>query len=155
MATTSTKSDTTSGAAVAPNALYQASRRLSSSGEYPAVCMTKKFVISVSAGYLHTGTLFYRVGKVDGMKVEWHDENKIELDGHCSFPSVVATSEGVILLAYVKDKATCHYIVGKRAVNQVEWSHSTLIDDGKNVSVSLYTLEKVIFSQLCWRLLVE
>ena len=61
--------------------------------------------------------------------MEWHDENEIdlELDGHCAFPLVAATSEGVILLAYLKNKTTCHYIIVgnlKRAGNQVEWSHS-------------------------------
>ena len=67
----------------------------------------KGIIIAVSAGYLQSGTLFYRLGKVDGIlrsKVEWQDENKIELDGHCAFPSVAATSEEVILLAYVKTK---------------------------------------------------
>ena len=133
--------DSTSGSIAHPSALCHAARPLSS-GEFPAVCMTKEFVIAVSTGYFRSGTLFYRLGKVDGMrsKVEWQDENKIELDGHCAFPSVAATSEGVILLAYVKNKSTCHYIVGnlKRVGNQVEWSHSTLIDDGNNISVSLH-----------------
>ena len=133
--------DSTSGSISHPSALCHAARRLSP-GEFPAVCMTKEFVIAVSPGYFRSGTLFYRLGKVDGMrsKVEWQDEKKIELDGHCAFPSVAATSEGVILLAYVKNKTTCHYIVGnlKRVGNQVEWSHSTLIDDGNNVSVSLH-----------------
>ena len=133
--------DSESETVAPPSAFYQASKRFSSSGEFPAVCMIKEFVIVVSAGYFQSGTLFYMVGKVDSKKVEWHDENKIELDGHCSFPSVAATSEGVILLAYVKNKTTCHYIVGKRVGNQVEWSHSTLIDDGKNVSVSLHVGE--------------
>ena len=108
-------SDSTSGSIARPSALYHAARQLSPSGEFPAVCMTKEFIIAVSAGYLQSGTLFYRLGKVDGIlrsKVEWQDENKIELDGHCAFPSVAATSEGVILLAYVKNKTTCHYIVG-------------------------------------------
>ena len=76
--------------------------------------------------------------------MEWHGEHKIELHGHCSFPSVTATSEGVILLAYIKNKTiyTCYYVVGKlRVGNQVEWSHSVLIDDGKNISVSLHAEE--------------
>jgi hypothetical protein len=142
--------DNNSGNIVRPSALYNASRQLSSSGEFPAVCMTKEFVIAVSAGYFRSGTLFYRLGKVDGMKVEWQDENKIELDGRCSFPSVAATSEGIILLTYVKNKSTCHYVVGnlKRVGNQVEWSHSTLIDDGKNVSVSVHVGEGDILTAL-------
>ena len=135
--------DSKSGTVSPPSALYCASRKHSSSGEFPAVCTTKEFVIAVSAGYFRSGTLFCKLGKVDGMKVEWHDENEIELDGHCAFPSVAATSEGVILLAYIKNKTTCHYIVGnlKRVGNQVEWSHSNEIDEGKNVSVSLHVGE--------------
>lgn len=132
--------DSKSGAVVSPTAFYQASRRLSSSGEYPAVCMTKEFVIAISAGYVRSGTLYYMVGKVDGKKLEWHDEKKILLDGHCSFPSVAATSEGMIFLAYVKNQQF-HYIFGKKVGNQVEWSHPTEIEELegiKNVSVSLH-----------------
>ena len=109
MALLFTDHDSTSDTIIPPSAFYQASRKFSSSGEFPAVCVTKEFVITVSAGYFRSGTLFHMVGKVNGKKdVEWHGEHKIELDGHCSFPSITATSEGVILLAYIKNKTMCY-----------------------------------------------
>lgn len=115
----------------------------SSAGEFPAVYMTNNFIIAVYTGYLRKRTLFCMLGRIiGGARVEWQSENKIELDGNCTCPSVAATNEGVIILAYVKDGSQCHYVVGKREDNLVDWScHSTAIDDGSHVSVGLHVGE--------------
>lgn len=138
-----TRCDDSSGGATCPRyVMYQSSRVYSSAGEYPAVCMTEKLAIAVNTGYYHSGTLFYRLGNIDGKTIDWSKtDNKINLAGSCSFPSVAVTSEGVVLLAYVKNRNTCYYTVGAVAEDEIKWSHSTLIDDGKKLSISIHTGE--------------
>ena len=127
----------TSGAVCPRYLMYQSSKRYSSAGEYPTICVTEKFVIAVSAGYYRSGTLFCTLGTLDGKKIAWTEAKKLELDGKCSFPSVAATSEGTVILAYVRNKRSCYYTVGSISDDEIEWSHSALIDDGKSPSISV------------------
>ena len=117
--------------------LFQSSKQFSSAGEYPTICTTEKFVIAISAGYYRSGTLFSTLGTLEDKTVTWQRERKIEIDGKCSFPSVAATSGGVVLLAYIKNKTSCYYTVGMVTDDEIEWSQPTLIDDGRSPSISI------------------
>ena len=118
--------------------LFQSSKQFSSSGEHPTISKNEKFVIAISAGYYRSGTLFYTLGTTEDKTATWKKEKKIELDGNCSFPSVATTSEGIVLLAYVKSKTSCYYTVGTLSDDDdIEWSQSNLIDDGRSPSISL------------------
>lgn len=138
MATRAQTNDSESEVVCPRYILFQSSKQFSSAGEHPTVCKNEKFVIAVSAGYYRSGTLFYALGTTEDKTVTWKKEKKIELDGNCSFPSVAATSEGVVLLAYVKSKTSCYYTIGTLTDDDdIEWSQSNLIDDGRSPSISL------------------
>ena len=82
MATRAQSDDSESEVTCSRYVLFQSSKQFSSAGEYPTIYKTEKFVITISAGYYRSGTLFSTLGTLEDKTITWQKEIKIEIDGN-------------------------------------------------------------------------